>query len=134
VTVCATAASIACAALSRLQFAYFVRITRLRGALAQLLHDGPSVGDIMYSIHADRDLALKMARDSSVAGSAYGHTAMAYNFEYGMVAQVRTSKKKALQHYTVALPASFSRFIILLYFSSPNHDSVPPDCCLYGPR
>ena len=43
---------------------------------------------------------------------------LAFMFEYGMGAQVRTNKKKALQHYTVALPASPLRFIILLYFSS----------------
>ena len=117
-TVCVSAASTACAAPLRLKCAYGVRLTRLRGALAQLLHDGPSVGDFMYSIHADKDLVLTLARDSSVAGSAYGHTAMACMFEYGMADQVRTNKKKALQHYTVALPASPLRFIILLYFSS----------------
>jgi hypothetical protein len=27
-------------------------------------------------------------------------------FEYGMGAQVRTNKKKALQHFTVALPGA----------------------------
>ena len=115
---CESAASIACAAQSRLKSAYVVRLTRLRGALAQLLHDGPSVGDLLYSIHADKELALTLARDSSVAGSAYGHTAMAFMFEYGMGAQVRTNKKKALQLFTVALPASSPRFLILLYFSS----------------
>jgi hypothetical protein len=71
----------------------------------------------MYSTHADKELVLTLARDSSVAGSAYGHAAMACMFEYGMGVQVRTNKKKALQHFTVALPASSPRFIILLYFS-----------------
>ncbi len=97
---------------------YGVRLTGIRGALAQLLQDGPSIGDLMYSMHADKELALTLARDSSVAGSAYGHTAMAYMFEYGMGVHVRTNKKKALQHFTVVLPATSPRFIILLYFSS----------------
>ena len=97
-----------------------LHLTGIRGALAQLLHNGPSIGDMFHSIHADNELVLTLARDSSVAGSAYGHTAMACIFEYGilgMSVEVRTNKKKALQHFTVALPASSPRFIIILYFS-----------------
>ena len=103
----------------RLKCEYAFRLTGNRGALAQLLHDGPDHGcDVFYSMHSDKELALTLARDSSVAGSAYGHTAMACMFEHGMRDQVRTNKKKALQHFTVLLPATSPRFIIILYFSS----------------
>jgi hypothetical protein len=60
-------------------------------------------------------LILSLARDSSVAGSANGHTAIACMLEYGMFAQFRTNKKKALQHYMVAYKMRFAALSLVLY-------------------